>query len=233
MTAIDEVKLIVKYEAQQTMSDIGFTPPPTRNKGRPRGFDRDQALTQALDVFWRRGYELASVAELCTAMGINPPSLYAAFGNKAKLFLEAVDFYEHQYWHSTWQALEAERDVHSAIANFFDASARILLSPQAPCGCLVATAAVSVSEDSIEVRGAIEALRQEGKELFVKRLKRAISDGQLPARTEVKSLAGALNTMLEGMSIQARDGLTVTQMRRLAAHAVRLLPPLASDAGAI
>lgn len=197
---------------------------PLNKGGRPRGFDRDQALTHALDVFWRRGYELASVAELCSAMGVNPPSLYAAFGNKSKLFLEAVDFYEHRYWDATWEALEVEPDIHQAVANFFDASARILLSPQAPCGCLVALAAVSVSDASVEVREAIDALRLEGKALFVKRLKRAVKEGQLPAQTELKSLAGALNTMLEGLSIQARDGLSTSEMRRLAAHAVRLLP---------
>jgi AcrR family transcriptional regulator len=200
-------------------------PDSPRNKGgRPRGFDRDQALTRALDVFWRRGYELASVAELCSAMGINPPSLYAAFGNKSKLFLEAVNFYEHRYWDATWEALEAEPDLHRAIIEFFDASARILLSPQAPCGCLVVLAAVSISDESVEVREAIEALRRESKALFVKRVKRAIKDGQLPAQTDVKSLGGALNTMLEGMSLQARDGLSVADMKRLAAHAVRLLP---------
>jgi AcrR family transcriptional regulator len=201
-----------------------LTQPPLNKGGRPRGFDRDQALTHALDVFWRRGYELASVAELCSAMGVNPPSLYAAFGNKSKLFLEAVDFYEHRYWDATWEALEVEPDIHQAVANFFDASARILLSPQAPCGCLVALAAVSVSDASVEVREAIDALRLEGKALFVKRLKRAVKEGQLPAQTELKSLAGALNTMLEGLSIQARDGLSTSEMRRLAAHAVRLLP---------
>lgn len=195
-----------------------------RSKGRPRGFDRDQALTRALDVFWHRGYELASVAELCTAMGINPPSLYAAFSNKAKLFLEAVDFYERTYWDATWNAMNTEPDVYQAIGDLFEASAHILLSPEAPCGCLVALAAVNVSPESVEVSEAIGQLRQQGKELFVKRLRRAVKEGQLPIRTDVKSLAAALNTMLEGMSIQARDGLSVDEMTRLAAHAVRLLP---------
>lgn len=210
-------------------NERSLTEPPLNKGGRPRGFDRDQALTRALDVFWRRGYELASVAELCSAMGVNPPSLYAAFGNKSKLFLEAVDFYEHRYWDATWEALEVEPDIHQAVANFFDASARILLSPQAPCGCLVVLAAVSVSDASVEVREAIDALRLEGKALFVKRLKRAVKEGQLPAQTELKSLAGALNTMLEGLSIQARDGLSTPEMRRLAAHAVRLLPARPCD----
>lgn len=195
-----------------------------RSKGRPRGFDRVQALTRALDVFWRRGYEIASVSELCTAMGINPPSLYAAFGNKAKLFLEAVDFYESTYWGETWQALKSEADVHQAIADFFEAASHILLSPDAPCGCLVALAATNVSTESVEVSQAIGELRLLGKMNFVQRLERAVKEGQLPPDTDVASLGAALNTMLEGLSIQARDGLTVSEMSRLAAHAVRLLP---------
>lgn len=207
------------------------TTAPSRTKGRPRNFDREEALSRALDVFWQRGYELASVAELCAAMEINPPSLYAAFGNKAKLFLEAVDFYELRYWDSTWAALEVGTDIHADIATFFDSAARILLSPNAPCGCLVALAAVNVSADSTEVRQAIDALRLEGKMLFAQRLKRAMKEGQLPETTDIKSLAAALNTMLEGMSIQARDGLTVPQLRRLGAHVVRLLPESPKTAG--
>lgn len=193
-------------------------------KGRPRGFDREQALIRALDVFWRLGYEPASVAELCSVMGIKPPSLYAAFGNKAKLFLEAMDFYEHTYWDATWARLDSEPDVHRAVAAFFKEAAGILLSPDAPCGCLVVLAAINVSPESTEVSSAVAKLREHGKNLFNKRLRRALSDGQLPVETDIKSLAAALNTMLEGMSIQARDGLTPTAMVHLAAHAVRLLP---------
>ncbi|SDO80186.1 transcriptional regulator, TetR family [Rhodoferax sp. OV413] len=200
-------------------------PSPLRSKGRPRGFDRDEALTRALDVFWRRGYEPASVTELCTAMGINPPSLYAAFGNKAKLFLEAVDFYERTYWNATWADLEKATDVYRAIEAFFKAAAGILLSPQAPCGCLVVLAAINVSSDSTEVFDAIKSLRQVSKRLFLQRLKQGIKDGQLPAKTDVKSLAATFSTMLEGMSIQARDGLSPAELVRVGSHAVRLLPP--------
>lgn len=206
------------------MPNIDPSSAPARSKGRPRGFDREQALIQALDVFWRWGYEPASIAELCTAMGINPPSLYAAFGNKAKLFLEAVDYYERTYWDGTWDRMNTEPDVYRAVAAFFKEAAGILLSPKAPCGCLVVLAAINVSSDSAEVSEAVAKLRQEGRGLFVKRLKQAVSQGQLPQGTDVKSLAAALNTMLEGMSIQAHDGLTATAMARLAAHAVRLLP---------
>ncbi|EJM62072.1 TetR/AcrR family transcriptional regulator [Pseudomonas sp. GM48] len=206
------------------MPNTGSSPSLPRSKGRPRGFDRTEALTRALDVFWRRGYEPASVAELCSAMGINPPSLYAAFGNKAKLFLEAVDFYEHTYWEATWARLGTEPDVHQAVKRFFKEAAGILLSPDAPCGCLVVLAAINISPESTEVSEAILKLRQLGKKLFSQRLKQGVKDGQLPEKTDVKSLAATLNTLLEGMSIQARDGLTQAEMVRIAANAARLLP---------
>ncbi|HBH67483.1 MAG TPA: TetR/AcrR family transcriptional regulator, partial [Erwinia persicina] len=98
-------------------------------RGRPRSFDRDKALIRALDIFWRKGFEPASVAELCAAMEINPPSLYAAFGNKARLFLEAVNYYERVYWQATWERLEDAADVTVSIDRFFSEAADILLSP--------------------------------------------------------------------------------------------------------
>ncbi|MCY1254134.1 HTH-type transcriptional repressor ComR [compost metagenome] len=206
------------------MPNNSSTAAPTRAKGRPRGFDRAVALTRALDVFWRRGYEPTSVAELCTAMGINPPSLYAAFGSKAKLFLEAVNHYEAAYWDDAWQRMANEPDVHRAIGNFFQESAGILSAPGAPCGCLVVLAAINVSPESQEVIDALKALRQEGRDHFLRRLKRAVKDGELPPKTDVKTLATALNTLLEGMSIPARDGLPRAELEGIAAIAASMVP---------
>jgi Transcriptional regulator len=195
-----------------------------RGKGRPRSFDREKALTRALDVFWQRGYEPASIAELCRAMEINPPSLYSAFGNKAGLFLEAVSFYEKTYWEDASQKLMTEPDIYRGFADYFMESARILLSPDSPCGCMVVLGAINVSDNAGEIVTAIKELRFATKDMFAKRLRRGIDDGQLPADTDVAALAGAFNTMLEGLSIQARDGLSLAEFERIAAHAARLLP---------
>lgn len=193
-------------------------------KGRPRSFNRDKALLSALDIFWRKGYEPASVAELCEAMEINPPSLYSAFGNKAKLFLEAVSYYEKVYWKATWERLEEVEDIHQAIDNFFSESADILLSPSAPCGCMVVLAAINVSQESADVVQAVSVLRQEGKDLFDKRLRRAVREEQLPVDTNTVAMATVLNTLLEGMSIEAKDGATLQSLKTIGQHATRLLP---------
>lgn len=198
--------------------------PSEKPKGRPRSFDRDRALIRALDIFWRKGFEPASVAELCVAMEINPPSLYSAFGNKAKLFLEAVSYYERVYWKATWERLEEEPDIMQAIDHFFSEAAGILLSPSVPCGCMVVLAAINVSQESDDVVKAVSVLRQEGKDLFEKRLRRAVTEKQLPSDTATAALATVLNTLLEGMSIEAKDGATPESLRATGQYASRLLP---------
>lgn len=197
---------------------------PQRGKGRPRCFDRNHALTQALVVFWQRGFEPASIAELCEAMEINPPSLYSAFGNKASLFMEAVNFYEKVYWEAPSKKFLAEPDVYKAVDEFFKESAQILISPDLPRGCMVVLATINVSADAEDITTSIRELRFATKDMFAERIRRGITDEQLPVDTEVIALAGAFNALLEGLSIQARDGLSPIELERIASHAVRLLP---------
>lgn len=196
-----------------------------RQKGRPREFDRETALRVALEMFWKRGFEPTSVADLCTAMDIKPPSLYATFGNKAALFLEAVRHYEDVYWKDVSVRFQEERDIYKAVRDFFRDAARILLSPDTPCGCMVVLAAVNIAEDEKDIIASIREMRLDTKRMFAERLRQAISDGQIPADTDVPSLAGALNALLEGLSLQARDNIFQSELMAMAAHAVRMLPP--------
>jgi len=199
--------------------------PQHQSRGKPRTFDREAVLRKALTVFWKRGYEPASMIELCEAMEIKPPSLYAAFGNKAQLFMEAVNHYENTYWNDAWERLEQEPDVHKAMVGFFQDAAQILTSQDAPCGCMVVLGAANVSRESQDVNDALKALREEGKTCFLDRLKRGLDDGDLPAGTDVDTLASTLNTLFHGMSIQARDGVEQAELERVAATAMALIPP--------
>jgi AcrR family transcriptional regulator len=208
-------------KVKMTMSEP--TIPPHKSKGRPRSFDRQAALIRALGVFWRRGYEPASISELCAAMEINPPSLYAAFGNKAQLFMEAVLHYETVYWDAAWERMAQLADIREAMSGFFRQAAQILTSQDAPCGCLVILAATNISAEGQGVNDALKALRKEGREWFLARIKRAVEDGQLPSDTDTEALASALNTMLEGMSLQARDGALQDELERVGAMAMSML----------
>lgn len=196
----------------------------TRGKGRPRSFDKDTALLKALDIFWRRGYEPASISELCSAMGINAPSLYAAFGNKAGLFLEAVAFYEEKYWQEPSRRFLEEKNFYLAVHDFFAEAARILLSPDTPCGCMVVLAAVNISEEETDIIQDLRKRRLETRDMFARKIRQAVDEGQLPADTSPESLACAFNTFLEGMSLQAQSGMSVKEMEAMASYAVRMLP---------
>ncbi|MDO5538133.1 MAG: TetR/AcrR family transcriptional regulator [Desulfovibrionaceae bacterium] len=196
----------------------------TRGRGRPRAFDRARALERALAVFWKKGYAPASVADLCQAMEIRPPSLYATFGSKAELFLETLAHYERAYWDGPSARFLAEPDVRRAVADFFAEAARILASPDTPCGCMVVLAAVNIAEEEREIRATVHRLRQATQQMFEDRLARAQDEGQLPADCDVRTCACALNTLLEGLSLQVRDGMDEAALGAVAALAVRLLP---------
>lgn len=198
--------------------------PTVARKGRPRAFDRAAALDAALDVFWERGYEPASISELCATMGINPPSLYAAFGNKATLFLEAVRHYEAVYWDAAWERMVASSSAVAGIERFFTEAAAILTAPAAPCGCMVVLAAVNISDGAKDVREALKALRIEALEHFRALLDNGIASGELRADADAEIVAAALNTLLEGLSIQARDGASRQNLADIGALAVDMLP---------
>ena len=196
----------------------------TSHRGRPREFRRETALLNALDVFWKCGYEPASISQLCSAMEINPPSLYAAFGNKAQLFLEAVNHYEHTFWDSAWSRLDEGHDVKDAVIRFYKSAAEILTSTDAPCGCMVILAAINVSIESQTVIDALKKLRHNSQNRFKKRLSRAIKEGQLPVETNISALSATLYALIEGMSIQARDGASQSELEYISEYISLLFP---------
>lgn len=195
-----------------------------RPRGRPRKFDREQALRKALEIFWQQGFEPTTTAELCSAMGLAPPSMYCTFGNKAQLFLEAVRLYEEDYWAKPAADFMGEPDIYKAVAQFFEEAAKILLNPSSPCGCMVVLAAVNISKEEKEIIAAINELRMATRTMFADKLRLALNEGQIPADTNVPALAGALTTFLEGLSLQSRDGLFQCELVAIASLAVRMLP---------
>ncbi len=158
---------------------IAVTPSLPRPIGRPREFDRDRALDAAMRVFWRYGYEGASLTELTAAMGINRPSLYAAFGDKAALFREAVARYGAGPGRYVRRALGqptarlvAETLLRGAVANATD--------PTHPGGCLWVHGALATGPENAPIRAEIAALRARGIAQIRARFDRALAEGDLP-----------------------------------------------------
>ncbi len=198
------------------------------HRGRPCTFNHDAALNAALDVFWKQGYEPATISELCAAMGINPPSLYAAFGNKAALFLEAARHYEAVYWAPAWQRLAASSSVVAGVERFFDDAADILTAPATPCGCMIVLAAVNTSDGADDVCNTLKTLRSQGVAHFRTLLGKGMASGELRPDTSVDVIAEVLKTLLDGLSIRAHDGASRQDLADIGAQAARMLP-LASE----
>jgi len=191
--------------------------------GRPREFDIEQALDKALEVFWRNGYEGATIADLTEAMGINPPSLYAAFGNKEALFRKALERYVEQRV-GFWKEALAQPTARGMIEHLLHESANFLTEQCNPPGCLLVRGAIACSEAAESIRRELEARRAEGIAALRARLEAAQRTGEFPAELEPGEFARYVMTVLEGMSVQAAAGASRQELHRVAELALRTWP---------
>lgn len=178
---------------------------------RPLEFDRAQALIRAMHLFWEQGYERTTVKDLTEVMGISAPSLYNTFGDKQRLFDEAVAAYERSPSVVVPQAVGAPtaRDV---AATMLDIAVREYSGSTHPNGCFVIADPV-LAEHRVTGREAIRA-----------RLQQALDEGDLPATADVDALADYLDVVLRGLSSRARDGASAETLRAVADVALRAWP---------
>jgi AcrR family transcriptional regulator len=196
----------------------------SKPRGRPRSFDREAALDRAMLLFWEHGYEATSMSELTSAMGISPPSLYAAFGDKQALFLEAVDRYIARGGADTQSLMAGAQTAREATAHFLEASALRLTQPQFPRGCMVVLAAVSCSEEAAPVQHKLAACRAAWERAIRLRIERGIAEGDVPAGTSAAALASFYMAVVQGMSLHAKDGAPRRRLQEIAETALRAWP---------
>jgi len=197
---------------------------PRKPRGRPLSFDRDAALESAMHVFWERGYEAASIADLTSAMGITPPSLYTAFGDKEQLFLEAIERYALGYGSAGARALIEEPTARGAIERWLLEAANELTQPCHPKGCMVVMAATNCSAAAERVQDALLLRRTEAIANVGRRIQGGIDSGELPPDTDAKDLANVYATIYQGMSMQAKDGATHESLVATVRTAMRSWP---------
>jgi AcrR family transcriptional regulator len=191
--------------------------------GRPREFDVEKALHRALKVFWHKGYEGASLAELTEAMGINRPSLYAAFGSKEELFRRALDRYAEGPTAYVREALN-EPTARAVAERLLTGTVELLTDPRNPRGCLMVQGALACGEAADSVRRELIARRAAGEVALRQRFERARADGDLPADSDPADLACYLVTVMRGMAVQATGGAGREELRRVADLALRAWP---------
>lgn len=200
------------------------------DRGRPRSFDRDAALARAMDVFWFKGYEGASMADLTTAMGIGSPSLYAAFGSKEGLFREALDLYSRAEGGEIWDAVAAAPTAFAAVEGFLMHTARVFTRPRRPAGCLVVLSALHATETCATVRDELVRMRAQVVQDLAAILKKGQARGEIAPGVDVKAVASYYVTVQQGMSIQARDGASRKALETIARAALAAWEPLVRGA---
>jgi AcrR family transcriptional regulator len=191
--------------------------------GRPREFDMQKALDAAVRVFWLKGYEGTSLPDLTKAMGINRPSLYAAFGNKEALFRKAIDRYVEGPGAHVNRALELPT-ARQVIEQLFFGGIDLMAGSQNPTGCFLVQTALTCGDEAACVRKETAKRRTKGQTLLRKRFERAVAEGDLPAKTNPADLAGYVTTVIHGMSVQAAGGATRNELKKVAEMAMRALP---------
>lgn len=186
---------------------------PSALRGRPREFDTEQALTAALAVFWTKGYEGASMADLTEAMGITKPSLYAAFGNKEALFTKALDLYEREKLAYVGEALKAP--TARGVAEHFLRGALEMYGGEQCRGCLTVIGVSACGDEAESIREQVVARGAAAKQALLERFDRAKQEGDLPAHVEPRGLTAYLTAMLQGMSVQAGAGASPPELEQL------------------
>ena len=194
-----------------------------RKKGRPLSFDRDAALHQAMLLFWKHGYESTSLNDLTTALGVKPSSIYTVFGDKKRLFLEAVARYTGGP--VTADSLIAQAPTaQDAARDLLNASVLGFTGDDTPKGCLLATSAISCSEGAHDVQAHLAAIRMSIEARLRAKVMADVQAGRLPDNVDAEALAAQVLAVIQGLSTLARDGASRPKLLRVAELAMCAWP---------
>jgi AcrR family transcriptional regulator len=191
--------------------------------GRARAFDADEALDRAMTVFWSKGYEGASLADLTEAMEISRPSLYAAYGNKEELFRKALERYGEGPSSYERDAL-AQPTARAVAEGLLRGAAYVQTDPATPAGCLAVLGSTYCAEESSPIGKTLIAFRLAGHAAIRERFERARADGDLPANADPKALTHYIGTVVCGMAVLAASGVTRKELERVIELTMRAWP---------
>ena len=195
-------------------------------RGRPRNFDRNDALDKALALFWDRGYENTSMADLSSAMELRPPSIYAAFGSKETLIEEVVERYGDVYGGAIWGDLDRFKHPRDATRHVLIATVNAFCDDATPKGCLIVLAAPQTDTTQSNVTQTLCTHRQKNAQTLKRLYEEGLRRGHIPRGANITAMANYYATVQHGMSIQARDGMDRPALIAVAEAAMATWPAL-------
>ncbi len=205
------------------MNDVVKIEKAAKPRGRPLAFNQDEALDKALNVFWARGYEGASMAELTEALGINKPSIYAAFGNKEELFRKALARYTTGPAAFVGEAMK-EPSARLVVEKFLMRAVEFFCDKSTPNGCMIVQGALTCGQSSSAIQQELIAYRSRIETMLTKRFELAKTQDDLPPSLNTKQLAKYIATIHQGMSVQATSGATREELTAIVEIALKNLP---------
>jgi AcrR family transcriptional regulator len=192
--------------------------------GRPREFDRGAALEAAMVLFWRKGFAATSMNDLCDSMDVRSPSLYAAFGSKEALYLEAIQHYVEVFGPPVWDGLAEGATARAGVENLLLAATESLPeSHVTPGGCMAALAAVC-DEWPAGIAEVVRKIRMEMLGMLRSRLQAGVKNGELPPTTDIEGLSRFYLSVYQGMAVQARDGAAAAELKAIVRAAMAAWP---------
>lgn len=192
-------------------------------RGRPRSFDRDAALEKVMKVFWSKGYECAQINDFTAAIGITPPSFYAAFGNKEQAFREAVDYYRRTIGAAPFEALENASTIQDGMRQWLELSADSAFECPAG-GCMISVSSIQCKPENAPVKEFLKAVRHSNHERLSHRLERAVADKDLPASTDLTQMSEFYHMIQQSISFEARDGNSRAAVQKIIDMAMLAMP---------
>lgn len=196
---------------------------PAKPRGRPLAFDQDSALDAAMHVFWAHGYEGTTMAELTDALGINKPSIYAAFGNKEELFRKALAHYVAGPV-AFLATVKNAPTAYQVVENFLKQSVDFFCDQATPNGCLIVQAALTCGAGSSAIQQELIAYRKHFEASFAARFELAKTQGDLAQQADASALAKYVATIHQGLSVQATSGATKQELLAVVEFALKIWP---------
>ena len=191
--------------------------------GRQRAFDKEEALNKAMEVFWRKGYSGTSLSDLTEAMGINKPSLYAAFGNKEDLFVSAINQYVGEYGIPHFEKLVSpDSSFKDRVKAYLESIAKMISDSKLPGGCFVATSTCEAGGDCLPENAMETILRinTTSTESFISLFRDEQAKGNIVSTAPPEVLADFLLTQQFGLAVMARNGIKEDRLKEVISHTV-------------
>lgn len=216
------IKKCVKFMTEQNSVPLEACVPSMvkRKRGRPKCFDEQDVLQKSMLLFWEYGYEATSMNDLTQALNLSAPSLYNSFGDKAQLFQRCLEYYLQHEACPIEPIFQSAKTAKIALELYLYENVKRLVQSHKPTGCMLVVATMNCSEENQSLQHELLDKRQQVKQHIFQRLTQGVVDGDLAEQVNLQEMTDFYSTVVQGLTMQARDGVSKEQLNQVVRHAM-------------